>query len=224
MNKNSVKQRGFTLLEVMIALTVFAVISGLAWQILDGAMKTTGHTDQRSAALNQLQRTWNLFDRDFFQLQPRAPRGEEQVFTQHDQQLALTTLSGVSGQLRLERVEWRVHDGRLWRTLWPEIDGPVSQKREEVPILDGVKAMHWRFFDEGWADKWQASDRIPEGVELTLEMENAQRWRWVFITPGGEAATVAEPPSEATAETESGKAAATDAAVSAQTPVTEAKP
>ena len=34
------RQRGFTLLEIMIALTIFAVISTLAWQILDGAMRT----------------------------------------------------------------------------------------------------------------------------------------------------------------------------------------
>jgi len=38
------RQRGFTLLEIMIALTIFAVISTLAWQILDGAMRTSSAT------------------------------------------------------------------------------------------------------------------------------------------------------------------------------------
>ncbi len=56
----------------MIALTIFAVISTLAWQILDGAMRTSSATDTRAAKLNQLQRAWSLMERDFFQLQARA--------------------------------------------------------------------------------------------------------------------------------------------------------
>ncbi len=64
-------QRGFTLLEIMIALTIFAVISTLAWQILDGAMRTSNATDRNAAKLNQIQRAWSLLERDFFQLQAR---------------------------------------------------------------------------------------------------------------------------------------------------------
>ncbi|MCH0622188.1 prepilin-type N-terminal cleavage/methylation domain-containing protein, partial [Klebsiella pneumoniae] len=54
--KKTRRQRGFTLLEIMIALTIFAVISTLAWQILDGAMRTSSATDASAAKLNQLQR------------------------------------------------------------------------------------------------------------------------------------------------------------------------
>lgn len=66
------RQRGFTLLEIMIALTIFAVISTLAWQILDGAMRTSSATEASAAKLNQLQRAWSLMERDFYQLQARA--------------------------------------------------------------------------------------------------------------------------------------------------------
>jgi len=76
------RQRGFTLLEIMIALTIFAVISTLAWQILDGAMRTSSATDASAAKLNQLQRAWSLMERDFFQLQARAPRNEPELFRQ----------------------------------------------------------------------------------------------------------------------------------------------
>ncbi len=54
--KKTRRQRGFTLLEIMIALTIFAVISTLARQILDGAMRTSSATDASAAKLNQLQR------------------------------------------------------------------------------------------------------------------------------------------------------------------------
>lgn len=184
MSKRLQRQHGFTLLEIMIALTIFAVISTLAWQILDGAMRTTTATDMASATLNQLQRTYNLLERDFFQLQARAPRNEPDVFRLNQNTVELSTLSGVSGDVRLERVRWRLDGHRLWRDVWPVIDSPVGVKPEEVPIVSDIKEMHWRFWRQGWQDRWPETNHQPEGVELTLTMDNGDNWRWVFLTPG----------------------------------------
>ncbi|MCV3309592.1 type II secretion system minor pseudopilin GspJ, partial [Leclercia adecarboxylata] len=170
-------QRGFTLLEIMIALTIFAVISTLAWQILDGAMRTSNATDRNAAKLNQIQRAWSLLERDFFQLQARAPRNDGGVFVQQDNALELTTLNGMSGQVQLERVRWRVDDHRLWRDVWPTIDSPAGVKPEEVPIVAEVKSAEWRFYSGSWQKRWSESDHQPDGVELTLTMENGETWR-----------------------------------------------
>jgi len=193
--KRTQRQRGFTLLEIMIALTIFAVISTLAWQILDGAMRTSSATDASAGRLNQLQRAWSLLERDFFQLQARAPRNEAERFLAKDDAVELTTLNGVSGTLQLERVRWRLEDGRLWRDVWPAVDGPADVKPEAVPIVSDVKSLRWRFWRDGWQKSWSQPDRQPEGVELTLTMQNGETWRWVFTTPGArpEAAAAAEP-------------------------------
>lgn len=172
MNTPLRRQQGFTLLEIMIALTIFAVISTLAWQILDGAMRTTTATDTAATTLNQLQRACNLLERDFSQLQPRAPRNETDVFRLGQHAVELTTVSGVSGQIQLERVRWRLEAHRLWRDVWPDIDSPADVSPEEVPILSNVKAMKWRFWRQGWQTTWVETAHQPEGAELTLTMEN----------------------------------------------------
>jgi general secretion pathway protein J len=64
----------------MIALTIFAVISTLAWQILDGAMRTSSATDASAAKLNQLQRAWSLMERDFPASGARAAQRAGSVF------------------------------------------------------------------------------------------------------------------------------------------------
>ncbi len=177
-------QRGFTLLEIMIALAIFALISILAWQILDGAMRTSTASDEAATKVTALQRAYNLLSRDFYQLQARAPRNDGEVFVQQQDALTLTTLNGINGQVQLERVRWTLKDKRLWRNIWTAIDGPVNAQPEEIPILNDVKAMKWRFWRGGWQDKWSDIAHQPDGVELNLTMENGETWRWVFITPG----------------------------------------
>ena len=215
MSKHAQRQQGFTLLEIMIALTIFAVISLLAWQILDGAMRTSNATDVAATHLNQLQRAYNLLERDFFQLQARAPRNEPDVFVQSKDGLALTTLNGVSGQVQLERVRWRLKDKKLWRDIWPVIDGPADAEPEEVPILSDVKEMSWRFWKASWLDKWTDTAHQPDGVELLLTMENGDTWRGVFTTPGDLPIAPAAPAKQT-------PAAPTDAATPAQPQLTPA--
>ena len=99
----------------------------------------------------------------------------------------------MSGQVQLERVRWRLKDKKLWRDIWPVIDGPADAKPEEVAILSEVKEISWRFWKASWLDKWTDTAHQPDGVELLLTMENGDTWRWVFTTPGDQPDAPAAP-------------------------------
>lgn len=104
----------------------------------------------------------------------------------------------MSGTVQLERVRWRLDEGRLYRDVWPAIDSPADVKPEEVPIVSEVKSLQWRFYRNGWLKSWTDSAHQPDGVELTLTMENGDTWRWVFTTPGDRPEASVSAPKERT--------------------------
>ncbi len=126
--------------------------------------------------------------------------------------------------MQLERVRWRLEEGRLYRDVWPVIDSPADVKPDEVPIVSEVKSLAWRFYRQGWQKSWSDPAHLPDGVELTLTMENGDTWRWVFTTPGDLPAVAAPAPATGS---EAAPAAAPEAGTAPQPapqPAPEAKP
>ena len=69
----------------------------------------------------------------------------------------------------LQRVEYRMTDGRLERLSAPMLDG--AQLLPPAVLLTGVRDIRLRFFSAGqWRDSWQpeAPDALPAAVELTV--------------------------------------------------------
>lgn len=190
MNSRLRLQQGFTLLEVMIALMVFALISMMAWQIIHGAMENAAFTDKQTANLSQLQLTWSRLERDLTQMLPRGVNGDEQALRLSENALAFTTQDNLASFGRPQepdilRVTWRLQDNTLWRDVAPAIDLANMAQGVQVPVLEHVKSWQWRFFAEGWRDAWAEKSAIPQGVELTVTLENDETWRWVFVISDG---------------------------------------
>ncbi|TNF36788.1 MAG: type II secretion system protein GspJ, partial [Gammaproteobacteria bacterium] len=67
---------GFTLIEVLIAIAIFAVLSLLAYGGLQSVITGKQQTEEALLRLRELQLTMNHFQRDFEQLVPRDARDE----------------------------------------------------------------------------------------------------------------------------------------------------
>lgn len=186
-------QRGFTLVEVLVATTIFAIIMAIAFQSIRGASRQRDAVAQTQERFHEVQRAVQTITRDLAQIQPRPVRdiiGDDRLpalTTAGDGEGIEMTTGGWSNPAALkrsvlQRVGYQIDDNRLFRSRWPVLDrtqGSLPVRRE---LLDGIIAMQMRFFDssgddhEDWpplgGDPRSALSLRPKAVEFTLELED----------------------------------------------------
>ncbi|MFG1491436.1 type II secretion system minor pseudopilin GspJ, partial [Oceanospirillum sp. HFRX-1_2] len=69
-------QSGFTLLELLIAVAIFALIGLAGYKLLNSVIRTYEHTRDRSDSFSQLQKAVSVIEQDLKQLSRRSIRDE----------------------------------------------------------------------------------------------------------------------------------------------------
>lgn len=191
--------RGFTLVELLVALAVFAAMAAIAQAALTAVVSTRTALDQRGAAVDAAARTLAMIERDLRAVVARPVRADLGVrlpaLVAGEGGLELSTLgrggAGDPGAARLERIGYRLGQGRLERLRWPAPDRADGTRPDSAPLLDGVVALRWRFlaFDGRWHPRWppagadQAVASLPRAAELTLEHERLGRLQRLVELP-----------------------------------------
>jgi len=162
-------QDGFTLLEVLIAIGITAMIGLGSWQILNSAIRTSEITQVRLEELNALQKTMLILSRDFQQLASRSIRDEYGDF-----QAALNTKTdfyhiefsrlGWRNPLddvrsNIQRVAYELDQEKLVRHYWSVLDRSQDSQSTHRTLIDGVESLSFRFMNEsgGWLDEWPST-------------------------------------------------------------------
>ena len=126
--------RGFTLLEVMIALVISALIAVMAFESLNAADNGSRRTNEVLAEINRLDRAWQIIAADLRHVIPPAAADRNTVFQAEslrssgedaDQLVLMLKRRGWVNFSNLPRsdlqmVGYRVVDGKLWRDFAPE--------------------------------------------------------------------------------------------------------
>ena len=200
-----VSQRGFTLLELLVALSIFALLAAMAYGGLNTVMRAQQITTQQVERLAQLQKTFFWLERDITQAVDRPVRGEfgdpqpaMVGLTLGERRLELTRNGWRNpvGRQRsnLQRVAWGLRDDKLVRLYWNVLDRAQDSKPLETEMLDDVEKLELRFLDnkQKWHDVWPALSRgvvasinLPRAVEVTVETGREGRIRRVFLVAGG---------------------------------------
>ena len=183
-----IRQKGFTLLETMLALFIFSMLSMLAYQILSGALKTNDRTQATLQRINALQRTMSMMERDILQIVPRVPRGAGQSWYQDDNGFALTTQSrpntwGNCCTPEIQRVSWQLREGSLHRLVQKAVDVPLESEPLDATLLDNVEEMTLRFYQQGWKTEPDPQQTLPAGIEVTLVLKDTGTINRKFVLP-----------------------------------------
>ncbi|MEN8170283.1 MAG: type II secretion system minor pseudopilin GspJ [Pseudomonadota bacterium] len=198
-------QHGFTLLEMLVALTVFALLSAMVYGGQMAVLNAKQATDRQAEKLKQLQRAMLMFERDISQhlLRPvRDDYGDSQppmVSADYgDIRLSLTR-AGWQNPLNLprstlQRVGYGIEDEKLLRYSWPMLDRAQGSEPYKMVLLESVRDLKLRYLgrDREWQDQWPPHPSgneplvvMPLAVEMTLELEDWGTFRRIVSTPGG---------------------------------------
>ncbi len=175
---------GFTLLEMLLALSIFTLVSFAAWQILSTVSTAQKVQSDNARRLYALDYAFLHLKKDLRQLVDRGEKGREggerySTFLRAEPGTGNTSLSFVRTGWRnndqrlprssLQRVYYRLNGDTLERGYDRLLDTPGNTGPEYRPLLPGVKKVKFRFFTNGqWQDNLRES-AFPEGIAISLD-------------------------------------------------------
>lgn len=193
------RSRGFTLIEMLLALAILAALSVAAITVLQNVMRADTLTRDKSERMQALQQTFSQMAADFSQIIPRRSRDSASLFFAGRFQLGSDDGAvafsrngwpnplGLLPRSEIQNVSYRLRGNQLERLSYDQQDPlPGSQPTVNV-VLRGVQAFRLRFYASGrWQDEWQQPQTLPQGLEVTLTLEQSGEIRRLFLlTPGG---------------------------------------
>ncbi len=69
-------KQGFTLLEMLVAIVIFAVVAGIAYSALNQTIKIGNRVSEADRRLSELQFALTYFNQDWMQVSPRKIRNQ----------------------------------------------------------------------------------------------------------------------------------------------------
>ena len=190
-------QRGFTLLELVVAVAVFAVLATLAYGGLRHMTSARAAVAEHHDELAMLEIAFVTLESDIRNIVARAARdalGDRTpaLFAPPDRtEIEFTRYVDDSYaemlRPRLKRIGYELVDGRLERVAWPVLDRvPATEPRRRI-LLDGVDSVQFRFHDEGWIEYWPRSgadiggDALPAAVEVRIRFVDGRAVRRILM-------------------------------------------
>lgn len=188
------REAGFTLVEMLIALLIFGMIAAAGVGLLRFSVDAQGATRVRLEALASQRRVEALITSDAAQAVPRItrnPAGDPvQAFEGGPDGFTLVRagLDPLEDMTRpsLRKVAYTVEGGRLTRRTWPMLDG--ADPEPPATMIDRVASVTLRYrARDGWRDEWDPirPDLLPRAIEMIVRPARGPAMRYLFLVGAG---------------------------------------
>jgi general secretion pathway protein J len=174
------KARGFSLLELLVAVAIFGLASALAYGGLDGLVRTRGELDRQSQRLQALQFAVGLIERDVRAAVERsvldAYGTRLPALEASPSRLELSRIGYANAldqpRAEIERVIYQLDGSALQRLRFHVLDRAPGSIPDVQPLLDDVQRIEFRMIDAAGREhgRWPPpnGEPLPRAVELRL--------------------------------------------------------
>jgi general secretion pathway protein J len=165
-----IRSKGFTLIEILVAVAIFGLLSIAAYTVLDSGMRSQQQAETRLEHLAQLQRLFHTLNQDIQYLVPRQTRddlGDLEAFLGGESDLAGQQFELHLTRSRwrnpadyprshLQRVEYRFEDEQVIRKHRVFLDKVSNSPEVDRLIAKDIESIRIQFKDVNgqWQDQW----------------------------------------------------------------------
>lgn len=198
--KNVDLKSGFTLLELLVALSIFSMLSVMAYGGLQSVITTKQSTEITASRISEIQLAMMRISDDLRQAVTRKIRDEYGDFlpamlsSKNGDEIMAWTRAGYRNPAHLkrshvQRVAYKLDEQKLIRITWPVLDRAQDTKAIETEIVSNVESIEWRFLnsDSEWLSSWPEDEGkselypLPRAVEVTFEFQDWGKLRRLIL-------------------------------------------
>lgn len=191
---------GFTLLELLVALSIFSILSVMAYSGLQTVITTKQSSQLAADRIAEIQLVMMRVSNDLRQAVARKVRDQYGDFLpamqsgQNGDEIMACTRAGYRNPARLkrsnvQRVAYKLEQQKLIRMTWPVLDLAQDTEAMETEVLSNVESIEWRFLNDEseWVSSWPEEEEaavlsaLPKAVELTLELQDWGKIRRLIL-------------------------------------------
>jgi general secretion pathway protein J len=192
------RHAGFTLLEILIALFIFSIVSMIMVSALHSVLTTQSVMEKNTARFNQLQIALVILSRDMEQAVNRpvvtAAGANELAMagTKNDIRFTHAGHANPLGEMprsTLQRVHYFTRDHVLIRETWQALDITHDTQSSERELLNDVEELRFEYLDRNgkfhrdWPDSGKTEIPLPRAVRVYITLKTLGKMSQLYVLP-----------------------------------------